>query len=162
MGLELAKESFSAILAEVSDLAKRHWDEIGGVELEPQRPFDLDLGQMIYLDKIGNMRVYTARISSKLVGYCSWTLAYDCESKGLLIANQGAWYCEPKSGAGLRLFKFSINDLRKLGVRCIYPHHHLMGRGADLHNWFNRLGAKPMQVVYSLWIGPGPSAQKET
>lgn len=80
----------------------------------------------------------------------------DCESAGLVIAQQGAWFVSTGAGftkVGLRLMQRSIHDLRQLGVRCCFPHHRMQGRGAGLGKFFGRLGAKPMQTTYVLWIG---------
>lgn len=159
MALALARESFTTCGLDAQALAKAHFAEVNEGQ-DPRRRFEMDLGQMLQLDKLGIARIYTARIDFKLVGYCTWNLGYDPESMGLLIAQQGAWYCQPGSPVGLKLFRFSISDLRSIGVKCVFPHHRFKGRAgtsngkaSPLYDWFSRLGAKPCQVTYSLWIG---------
>jgi len=153
----LARESFLAIAGELSSLAIAHFEEVDG-GVEPRRRLALDLATLSKMDQLGAMRVYTARAgeAKTLVGYCTWNVEFDVESYGLLIARQGAWYVSPKApGAGLRLFKFALADLKRAGVKCTFPHHRLQGRGTEarLGAWFRRLGAKPIQLDYSLWIG---------
>jgi len=54
---------------------------------------------------------------------------------------------------GHKMFKASIKMLKKLGVQYVFPHHRLQGRGKDIGHYFNKLGAKPIQLSYFLWIG---------
>lgn len=150
-------ELFAEIELEVDSLARAHFLEVDG-GVEPRRPFRLDSGLMAYGSKCGNLRVYTARVDGLLAGYCTWNVQYDVESKGLLIATQGAWYTDPafsQNGLGLKLFKWSLEELKSLGVQCAFPHHRMQGRGADerIGRWFERLGAKLIKKEYSLWIG---------
>lgn len=150
-------ELFSEIELEVDALARAHFLEVDG-GVEEKRKFQLDLDLMRYASKCGNLRVYTARVDGVLAGYCTWNVQYDVESKGLLIATQGAWYTGPAfsaHGLGLRLFKWSLSELKTLGVQCVFPHHRMQGRGIEsrLGRWFRRLGAKPIKIEYSLWIG---------
>lgn len=155
LAIVLQLEQFAVIEQEVDALAKAHFREVDD-GVEPRRHFELDSGLMTFGSKIGNLRIYTARVNEALVGYCTWNVQYDVESKGLLIATQGAWYMAPGHGRlGLRLYKFTLDALRALGVRCVYPHHRLQGRGDidRLGPWFQHLGAKPIKIEYSLWIG---------
>ena len=150
-------EQFADISTEAEVLAQAHFLEVDD-GVEPRRRFALDSRLMAYGSRIGNLRVYTARVDGQLVGYCTWNIQYDIESRGLLIATQGAWYTDPQfasHGLGLRLFKWTLNELKSLGVQCVFPHHRLQGRGTPerLGAWLQRLGAKPIKIEYSLWIG---------
>lgn len=136
-------------------LGRVHFHEIeDGVE--PRRPWGLDMAQMTAIDAQGSLLSLTARVAGALVGYCMWTVNTDPESRGLLIANQGPWFVSPhspKGGVGLGLYRHSIRELRARGVKHIFPHYRLQGRGAELGKYFERLGAKQIQHTYSLWIG---------
>jgi hypothetical protein len=150
-------ELFADIEIEVQALAAAHFQEVDG-GVEPKRPFQLDADLMRYGSKCGNLRIYTARVDGQLAGYCTWNVQYDVESRGLFIATQGAWYTDPcfsANGLGLRLFKWSLKELKSLGVQCVFPHHRMQGRGTDerLGRWLCRQGAKLIKKEYSLWIG---------
>lgn len=124
--------------------------------VEPRRPFKLDLPMMREISDTGFFRVYSARKNGKLIGYIMWTIQNDPESEGLLIANMGPWFVSHEAGrfrVGERLFDESIADLKSLGVKNVFPHHRMQGRGAKLGDFFKRKGAKEVQHTYSLWIG---------
>jgi hypothetical protein len=112
------------------------------------------------LNKIGSFRLFSAREASRLIGYCTWNISYDIESKDLIIAQQGAFYIEPGHGiSGLKLFKFSLRGLRALGVKLAFCHHRLNGRATwRLGDWYQRLGASPEQINYRLWLEDLPNA----
>jgi hypothetical protein len=138
---------------EVISLAEAHFEEVDG-GIEPNRKLNLDTRIMQAASDAGSLILLTARKNGELVGYYTWQIALDVESAGLLIAQQGAWYVatgHPK--AAFKLFDKSVIELRKRGVKCIFPHHRTQGRGKDLGKFFKRHGATLIQHTYSLWIG---------
>ena len=147
-------ESWSAqFWRDAEALAVAHFDEVDG-GVEPNRPFILDCDLMQALDQAGALKIVTARRDGQLVGYYTWNVSLDVESKGLLIAQQGAWFVAPgNSGAAVRMFDLAVEKLQAMGVKCIYPHHRTQGRGANIGRFFQRRGAKEIQRTYSLWIG---------
>lgn len=154
--ISIGVERWATIADEVGSLASAHFSEVEG-PLEAKRPFKLNFKMMQMLDNVGVLRVITSRIDSRLVGYCSWNVNDDIESEGLLIALQGALYVDPlfaRYGLGLKMIKWSINYLRKLGVKCLFIHHRNRGRGKRLDRVFtNGLHAIPIKSEYFLWIG---------
>lgn len=153
--IELEEPRWGEIKAEVMPLAEQHYQEVDG-GVEPKRKFLIDDTVMEQMDKAGLLKIIVARVDGFLAGYISWTVTYDPESKGLLIANMGPWFVLPeyaKNSLGHKMMDKSLSLLRDLGVQMIYPHHRLQGRGSDLGAYFLRLGAKPIQMTYSLWIG---------
>jgi hypothetical protein len=151
--LIISPEALASCKKEAALLALEHFAEVeAGVE--PRRAHCVDWEGMEKAEAAGALRVYTARKGGELVGYITWTLACDLESKGLLVAQQGAWFVAPGAAlAGWKLFMGSLRDLKSRGVKLVIPHHRLQGRGRGLARWFERLGAKPLQMNYSLWIG---------
>lgn len=155
--ISFALQLFSEIEQEVQSLASAHFLEVDG-GVEPRRKFEIDRDLMRYGSKCGNLRVYTARVDGALAGYVTWNVSYDVESRGLFIATQGAWYTDPgfsQHGLGLKLYKWSLAQLKSLGVQCVFPHHRTQGRGVEarLGLWLRRQGAKLVKYEYSLWIG---------
>ncbi len=153
--LAIELEPFASIWPEVDALAADHFEEVDG-GVEPKRPYKLDVALMQQLENINCLKIVTARVKGRLAGYCTWNITPDVESAGLLIAQQGAWFAAAEFDhlhLGIKMLKVAIAELKKLGVKNIFPHHRLQGRGQRLGLLFQRLGAKEIQRTYSLWIG---------
>jgi hypothetical protein len=152
-GTVFAQESFRSIWPDVNRLFQTHFDEVDG-DVEPNRPFEADTDLMRKLEDAGILKIWTVRIDGVLVGYCTWNVCLDVESRGLVIGLQGAWFIERShQGLGKTLFEKSLDGLRQIGVKNVFPHHRLQGRGKHLGPYFESLGAKEIQHTYSLWIG---------
>ncbi len=156
----LALEPFAKAMPEMLVLGRSHFVEVDGQVLDNRRPFNLDVAVMEQLNRIGTFRVFSARVADRMVGYCTWNISYDLESRGLPIAQQGAFYIQPGNGlAAFKLFKFSLQGLKDLGVKLVFPHHRLNGRATwRLGDWYQRLGASPEQMTYRLWLEDLPNA----
>lgn len=142
-----------ALWTEIRTGAEAHFAEVDG-GLESYRPFRLDLTLMQRLAELGSLKVIIARKAGRAIGYFTWNITLDVESEGLLIAQQGGWYVEPGyPRVAAKMFDVSVAALKGFGVRCIYPHHRTLGRGARIGRFFQRRGAKHIQHTYSLWIG---------
>ena len=157
--ISVAIEPFSSEWwPEAKRLGEQHFEEVDG-GVEPKRPFKLDESIMIALEKAGVIKIFVARVSGRMVGYLTWQISRDVESEGLLIAQQGAFYVEPGNPrVALALFDRAVSDLRSMGVKCIFPHHRVQGRGAHLGTFFEHRGAKKIQETYCMWIGDSQHA----
>ena len=157
VGEELSWQRF---WLEAEPLARAHFHEVDN-GVDDRRTFGPRAEVMADMHQRGIMRVIGARLDGKLVGYFTWNVLPDIESWGTPMAMQGAWYVDPKAkafGVGHKMFKTSIELLRKLGVQYVFPHHRLQGRGKDIGKYFERMGAKPVQLDYFLWIGEQTNA----
>lgn len=148
---------------ECDGLARPHFAEVSGTS-DPNRPYKLDTALMQQCAESGALKIIAARVNGRLVGYCTWMVQPDVESHGLLIAQQGGWYVMPDFShlrLGMRMMFKSMALLKAWGVKNLFLHHRLEGRGADnversdhpLGKFFERLGAVEIQHTYSLWIG---------
>lgn len=152
VGEELSWQRF---WLEAEPLARAHFYEVDN-GVDDRRTFGPKAEVMADMHQRGILRVIGARLDGKLVGYCSWNVLPDIESWGTPMAMQGAWYAKPEAkvfAVGHRMFKASTKLLKKLGVQYVFPHHRLQGRGADIGHYFAKLGGKPIQLSYFLWIG---------
>jgi hypothetical protein len=148
----IAWETWASAWPEGEALAKAHFSEVEGV-LAEKRPCKIDEQAMIDAEKAGVLRVAGARVGGRLVGYCSWSLMPDIESKGLIVANQGAIYVDPRfAGLGYRMLTFSLPGLKMAGADYALMHHRMLGRGARLGVWFRRLKAVLIKHEYYLWL----------
>jgi hypothetical protein len=124
-------------------------------EVEPGRVYELDRVQFEQLDRVGMLKIITARDSeSQMLGYISWTLQFDPESRGRLIAMQGPMYVKPGTwGVAWKIFMASLEILREYNVRWSYPHTRHAGR-QGMERFLRRLGARPAYTVWALQLGP--------
>jgi hypothetical protein len=149
----VAREPFGSMWPEGEALAASHWQEVES-EAPPQRKFNPDAVALNQYSCRNLLVAITAREAGKLIGYYTWTISGDLESKGLVVANQAAWYLSPGyPKVAVRMFERSVAELKLASVKCIYPHHRLIGRGRHIGKFFTRRGAVPSQVNYTLWIG---------
>jgi hypothetical protein len=131
---------------ELERLALQEQDEI-----EEQRVFRPDWKSMSILNVQGIFQVLVARVDGKMVGYFTWMLDFDIESKGTLVANQTAWFVEKGHPiVAVRMLDRAISELKKIGVEFTYFHHGIKGRGASLGRLFERKGAKLLSHNYIL------------
>jgi hypothetical protein len=151
--VRVMREPFTAIWPAISGMVEAHAKEV-----EPEgtpRQIKPDIPKMIQADRLGIIIWFTLRVDGELKGYCSWNLSMDLESEGLPIATQGAWFVEEGApwGSAAKLFMVSLDELKRTGVQCVFPHHRMQGRGVRLGKFFQSLGAIPTQQTYMLWIG---------
>lgn len=131
---------------EAEELSKLEYEEI-----EEERPFGPDWETLKTLNDAGLFQSFVARVDGIMVGYISWMIDFDIESKGTLIANQTQWFVKkgyPK--VGIQLFAKALEELDRIGVEFVYLHHTVHGRGARLGKLFTRKGAKLLGCNYVL------------
>jgi hypothetical protein len=144
--LVIGFEKVSATWEELERLALQEQDEI-----EEQRTFRPDWKSMSVLNEQGIFQVLVARVDGKMVGYFTWLLDFDLESRGTLIANQTAWFVEKGHPiVAVRMLDRAIMELKKIGVQFVYFHHGVIGRGASLGRLFERKGARLLSHNYIL------------
>jgi hypothetical protein len=70
-----------------------------------------------------------------------------------MIAQQGAWYLEPGfPRLAAQMFDASIDMLRSLGVKMIFPHHRTQGAGTASGGSSAAAGPSTSRTP-TLWIG---------
>jgi hypothetical protein len=149
----IAWETWASVWPEGDALARAHFGEVEG-SLAEKRPYEVDAQLMVEAERCGALRVVGARVGGRLVGYCTWSLMRDPESRGLVMANQGAIYVDPEfAGVGYKMVAFSLPGLKMFGADYALMHHRMLGRGARLWVWFKRLRATLIKHEYYLWLG---------
>jgi len=146
-------ESWSSLWPDAEPLMQQHHLDVVG--LDPREPFDPDIEGIEASDAAGTLLITSARFDGQLAGYCIWYIARNVESKGLWIGIAGPWYVVAEhraGGLGIRLFKFSLTELRSRGIAQAYPHHWFSGGGERLGDLYERLGAKRCEVTFKLWL----------
>jgi hypothetical protein len=138
-------EAFKDCWSEGSQLVRAEAKEV-----EPYgRDFNPDINSIITNEMLGVFRIIVARIDGRLVGYLTFMIDFDLESYGTLIANQTAWYLEPGHfGVAHKMYFFAVEEFKRLGVKFVYWHHTINGRGKSLGKFFERNGAHLMSMTY--------------
>ena len=149
-------EKVSKVWQELEALAAQE-----AVEIEEERLFQPDWQSLATLNNSGVFQVLTARIDGRMVGYFTWLLDFDMESKGTLIVNQSAWFVEKGHPiVAVRMFDRAMEEFKRIGVEYAYLHHTIKGRGASLGRLFERRGAKMLGYNYIMPIAPRGAAKK--
>lgn len=142
---ELSVETWEQVRVEAIPLLAAH-----RAELDSWGDFALDDTTMTLLDMSGQLLIATAREEGELVGYCFWIISHSIEDPSEQLAELKPWYVAKghrASGLGLRLFRYSLAELRRRGVSRVFPHH---WGNPTLGKFFERLGARPREWVYEM------------
>lgn len=149
VAVTLQLEKVEDIKSEIDVLARAEYDEVEtGV-----RPFGPDYESFKWHEKAGTFKCLTARRDRELVGYLCWSIDFDMESYGTLIANQGPWYVKPNQfGVAARMFFWATREFKRLNVKVAYLHNTEFGRGKGLGKFFEKNGAIHVSNTYALRI----------
>jgi len=144
-------ESFTERLEELKVLLPQHYEELAlnkdKVPLSPQYEVYTER------ERQGMTFFVTARDSGRLVGYFIGFIAPGLHYSTCLTCIMDIFYIEPAhrgSNAGIQLFKFVEQELRRRGVQRWF-----MGAKAhfDCSFLFEKLGAELVEKTYSKWLG---------
>lgn len=119
MVIEVQTEPWSAIDAEIEEVAGFHWEELALDKLLFER--DLDHEQYRVLEKMDRLHVVTARDDGKLVGYIvcfvmPWHLHYKSSGPVALADMYFILRFYRKGGLGVRMFAEMERGLKARGV----------------------------------------------
>lgn len=114
------------------------------------RPYGPDWESLISSEAQGTIKCLAARRGAELVGYLSYSMGFDLESRGTLIVHQLAWYVRPGESVATRMLDWLIAECKRLGVKFLYLHHPHRGRGAALGKVYERRGAVLSSNHYTL------------
>lgn len=145
--LDLKLEKAADVWQEIDSLAKVEYDEVE----RGLRPYGPDWESVKWLEQSGTLKILTARKNGRMIGYFTFMLDFDMESKGTLIANQCSWFVEEGHfGVAARMFKWAVKEWKRLGVKFAYLHNAQRGRGKTLGKFFTRIGAVHVSNTYAL------------
>lgn len=148
--VQIEFEKVADVWQELEELAR-----LEQIEVEEERPFRPDWKSMATLNSNGIFQVLTARVDGRMVGYFTWLLDFDMESRGTLIVNQSAWFVEKGHPiVAVRMFDRALSEFKRIGVEYAYLHHTIKGRGAALGRLFERRGAKLLGYNYIVKVQP--------
>jgi hypothetical protein len=149
-------EPFRNFAKELPPLFKQHWREIAlnqdKVPLDPdwQRYFDYDLA--------GVLKCLTVRSNGILVGYVFMLVYPHLHYASTLCAVTDMFWLDPayrRGLAGYRMLATMKKSLQDAGVKVVYANtklHFEADRGT-IGKLFERLGFKPTETLYSIYLG---------
>lgn len=145
MSANFARENFADMIDEAWPILERQWRELN---MNPDIPLALDRDRYRANDESGLLRIYTARVDERLVGYVCFVVSTIARySKSAPQALQDVIYVEPSArgaGIGRELIDYADYELRAEGVQVVYHHvkvahpalrNLLESRGYDVHEW---------------------------
>lgn len=142
--MEFKKENFTDSFDESIPLLFEHWEEIAHY---PDIKLDPDVKKYTALQESGSLRVFTARVEGKLVGYSVYIVGHNIHYRESLQAKQDVIFIhKDHRGLGFKFIKFCDDQLREEGVQAVY--HHVKAQ----HNWGRMLlrqGYELVDLIYA-------------
>lgn len=139
------------LLSEAEDLLLSHWQEIAiyrdKISLNP------DYAHYITLQSKGELRVITARVDNKLVGYCVFIIGPGPHYKDTLFAENDILYITEEHRKGfnaLRMLRFAEVRLKRIGVDVMLLS---MKQSHPFHSLCKAMRMDPYEISYSKYIG---------
>lgn len=117
-----ARETLAVFIAEAFPLLTEHWQEVSHYQ---DIPLDPDLRRYQTSEDSGMLRIYTARVDGKLVGYSVFIVNYNAHYAGSLQAQQDVLFVHPDYRRGRLasvLISFSDAALSAENVQVVIHH----------------------------------------
>jgi GNAT superfamily N-acetyltransferase len=136
-----------ALWDELQPLINQHWVEVAhwtDIPLNPQR------SKYFELEAAGILKIATARVDGRLIGYHFALVAPHLHYATCLVANQDVFWVHPdhRGGrVGMRLLLTAEATLRALGVQVITQHGKVRDE-INIGGFLERLGYEPMDTIY--------------
>jgi len=133
------------------ELAQRHYDEIAHDKADV--PLEIDIDDYLKREKDGTFRIFAARRDGRLVGYVFFDLFWPSRYRTTLHVKEHIFWLAPeerKGMTGYRLLKAAFSALPK---PCkLQVHEKLSFEGGRVGKLVERLGLKPIDVVYGAYL----------
>lgn len=144
--ISFGKESATPeFIEEIKPLLQKHWQEIAHFK---DIPLDPAWDDYLTLDKLGMLRVYTARLNASLIGYCIFIVRRNPLYKTSLQASQDILFIDPahrNQGFGRSFIDWCDSMLKLEGVQVSYQHV------KEAHNFgplLESLGYELVDLIY--------------
>ena len=118
--MKIAHECLASVKEDIKPLIEKHWELValnqGAIKLNP------DWQQYAKLDAAGILRVFTARESGELVGYCVLVVSRSMHYKDHIFANNDVTFVLPdhRAGAtGYQLLKYAEEHCAENNISCL-------------------------------------------
>lgn len=145
--MQFSEENFYDVVGEIGPLLCDHWEAIA--LNKDNVPLDPVWDKYKFLWDSGSLKIITAREDGRLVGYAIYVVSQSLHYATETFADADIFWLSPeyrKGTAGMRLFKYAEDSLKKRGVTQILNKVKLH---FDVGKVFERMGYTPIERVYS-------------
>lgn len=145
-----AVEKYRDIHLEMDPIFEKHYKEISHYH-----DIELCINKEAYfaMEDSGWVRLFTARINGKLVGYNAFFIRYNAHYAKSLQASNDVVYIDPEHrGFGRDFIKWCDDQLREMGIQVVY--HHVKAK----HNFgpmLERMGYELIDLIYGKRLDRG-------
>lgn len=149
-----AVEPIDKYLADAPELWLLHDAEVSSDE-DKRTPLDMDVEA---IRNAPNLIVFTARDGNLLVGYIWFVIMHNPLRKTQLSGYQSLYYVRREyrknaSGVGAKLLLKALDCLQLIGIARVRLHHKLHSDCTSVREMFERIGAVPDELEYTLKLG---------
>jgi len=151
MPITYQQEPLFKVVPDVIDLAYLDWEEM--YHDKEAYPFDPDWDLYYLLEDNGNLLVFTARDSGKLIGYFSVIIGPSLHSKGKFVVSNDIIYLHRdyrKGLIGVKLFKFSEDCLLESGYNQLQV---ITSEKNNIDSLLKRLDYKKIETKFEKKLG---------
>lgn len=147
MSITYQEEPIYKVFHEAKKLLEDHWHEVANHQ--DTRPLDIDETTYQMLNRLGYIKVFTARDNDKIIGYASFTISNHLHYKTWKMAVNDVYYVDPahrgKDGIAKDFFTTIESWLKDQGVRSVT----YMDKTQKSHEkFFTGLDYKVIEQVY--------------
>lgn len=152
MAVVYQREAFVDVFDELGPLLESHYLEIAHYQ---DIPLDVDVEAYAAVDRVGFLRIFTARDDGAIIGYCAFVVKNSLHYRGSKQASQDVLYLDPdyrglEHGSGL--IEFCDEQLRAEGVQVVYQH---VKHKHDFGPLLKYLGYEPIETIYGRRLDDG-------
>lgn len=144
--MKFALEPYSEkLIQEMRPLWDAHHSEIPQLDMK----IDPDLTAYSTMQKVGALRIYTARVGPMLVGYQIFLVLKHPHRKYSVEANQDMMWLDPEvrmGMAGTKFIRWGDEQLQKEGIAVI---HRQISHQKDFGRLLERMDYKLMDLTYA-------------
>ena len=116
--MKFNQEYFVNVFADARELTKSHHSE---VEIFKGEKLEIDVNKYLNCEEHGALKVFTARVEGKLVGYSTFFLYTHSHHLNTVHASQDTLYIHPDHrGVGLEFCQYCDEQLKLAGVKHVH------------------------------------------
>jgi hypothetical protein len=139
--VNFARETVAEVSDDILPLIALHAQEIEG------RESSVDFERFAQFERVGILRIYTARLDRALKGYVLYLLGPSLNFKHVQMAQQTGIYVHPdaRGPTSARFLRFTEGELATEGIRLVSQ---TSNARRPIDNWLKRLGYALAETSY--------------
>jgi GNAT superfamily N-acetyltransferase len=135
----------------IAEVSRKHWEEIALDKATV--PLDTDWNRYLHYESLGAWRVFSARVDGKPVGYICWWIDHHIRYQSTIYATADVFFILPEHRKGMVGYRLFAEAFKALPKPCkVLINEKLHFKDGRVGKLLERLGMKPIEVVYSKYI----------